>query len=323
MGELALIAALERTLRARGGRVVRALGDDAAVVRARPIAVTSLDTVAEGVHFELATHSPADVGHKALAAALSDLAAMGAEPGEAYVGLALPAGFSESAALELMAAVEALAERSGVTVAGGDVVAAQALSVTVTVTGWAEDAAALAYRDGARPGDLLGVTGELGGAGAGLAVLRGAAGALPDDARAELSARHRRPEPRLGAGRALAAAGVSAMIDVSDGIATDAGHLAGRSGAAVEVRLDRLPLAAGVAEVADATGVEPAELAATAGDDYELLFAAAPDRREEVAGAAEAAGSPVTWVGAVAAGEGVRLLDGAGRPASLRGYEHR
>ena len=322
MGEHELIAALERMLRARGGRVVRALGDDAAVVRARPVAVTSLDTVVDGVHFELATHSPADVGHKALATALSDLAAMGADPGEAYVALALPAGFVEADALALMAAVDALAERTGVAVAGGDVVAAPALSVTVAVTGWADDPAALAYRDGARPGDLIGVTGELGGAGAGLAVVRGEAGAVEEADRSALSERHRRPEPRVAAGRALAAAGVSAMIDLSDGVATDAGHLAARSGVAVEIALDRLPLAAGVAETARAVGREPAELAAAAGDDYELLFAAPPGRREAVSAAALRAGSPVTWIGSAAAGTGLRLVDRGGRAVSLRGYAH-
>ncbi|MGH3992362.1 MAG: AIR synthase related protein, partial [Pseudonocardiaceae bacterium] len=137
MREPDLIAAIEHALAPPGERVVRWMGDDAAVVRARPFAVTSIDTTAEGVHFELSTHSFADAGHKALAAALSDLAAMGADPGEAYVSLALPRGFPADGALSLVQGMAALAERSGTTVAGGDVVAAGSLVITVCVTGWA------------------------------------------------------------------------------------------------------------------------------------------------------------------------------------------
>ena len=138
MGELELIAAIERVLERRGERVVRWMGDDAAVVRARPYAVTTIDTVADGVHFELATHSPADVGWKAMAQSLSDLAAMGAEAGEAYVSLALPEEFGAEPALELVRGMEELAGVSGVTIAGGDVIASPTLVVSVAATGWAD-----------------------------------------------------------------------------------------------------------------------------------------------------------------------------------------
>jgi thiamine-monophosphate kinase len=302
MPELELIRAIQAALDNRGGRVVRGSGDDAAVVRARPFAVTSIDTIVEGVHFSLATHTAADVGWKALATALSDLAAMGAEPGEAYVSLVLPSGFAEG--LELVRGMDEEAQRYAVAIAGGDVVTGPVLGLAVAVTGWADDAQELVCRDGAQPGELVGVTGELGASEAGRMLLdRG------EREPAELVRRHLRPEPRLAEGRALAAAGASAMIDVSDGLATDAAHLAAASAAGMRIELARLPTAPGVGP----------EEAATGGDDYELLFTIPPARRS----AAEA-GARVTWLGEVVSGEGLVLLGEDGRPVhGLRGYEHR
>jgi thiamine-monophosphate kinase len=301
LGERELIRAIQAALVQRDERIVRWSGDDAAVVRARPLAVTSIDTVVDGVHFSLATHSPADIGWKALATALSDLAAMGAQPGEAYVSLVLPPAFN--AGLELVSGIDELAGRCGVTVAGGDVVSGPVLTLAISVTGWAEREEELVGRDGARPGDLIGVTGELGGSEAGRRLL--ARGVREP---AEPVRRHLRPVPRIAEGRALAAAGASAMIDLSDGLATDAAHVAAASAVRLRVALARLPLAPGVGP----------EEAASGGDDYELLFTIAPERRDAAEDAA-----PVTWLGEVVAGEGLLLVGRDGRPVDdLRGYEH-
>jgi thiamine-monophosphate kinase len=276
--------------------------------------VTTIDTVADGVHFDLATHSAADVGWKALAQSISDLAAMGAEAGEAYVSLALPSEFGAEAALELVGGMEELAGAIGLTVAGGDVVSSPTLVVSVAATGWADAEDEIVGRDGARPGDLLAVTGELGASAAGLLLLGGSGADLAEAAREALIRRHRRPEPRLREGRALAAAGVSAMIDLSDGLATDARHVADRSGARMVVNASALPLAEGVEAVARAADRDPLELAAAGGDDYELLVAVPPDRRADAERAAA-----LTWIGEVIAGEG---LDLEGASTELRGFEH-
>jgi thiamine-monophosphate kinase len=320
VGELRLIEAIRATLGAPGERVVRWSGDDAAVVRARPFAVTSIDTVADGVHFDLTTHSPADVGHKALATALSDLAAMGADPGEAYVSLALPEGFDEAAALEIAHGIAALAAATGTTVAGGDVIAAGSLVIAISVTGWADAEERLVAREGAAPGEVIGVTGALGASSAGLLALHERPAGLEPAIAAALAARHRRPAPRLSAGHALATAGATAMIDLSDGLATDARHLARASGVRLEVDTGTLPIAPGVAELANATNRDARTLAVAGGEDYELLFTIPADRWET---AASAAGIPLTRLGRVLEGDGLAFTGpDAADLDPLRGYEH-
>jgi thiamine-monophosphate kinase len=314
--ERSLIDSIAAALPGDGGgaRIVRGVGDDAAVVRAGgELCVTSVDAIVEDVHFRLSgdgSSSPREVGWRAVAGALSDLAAMGARAGEAYIALGVSSAVGERRALELVRGALEIAAETGTVLAGGDVVAAPVLTVCVTVVGWADSARELVGRDGARAGDLVGVTGHLGG-------------------------RPTRPVPRLREGRALAQAGASTMIDISDGLAVDARHVGEASGVSLEIELGRLPLDEGApgwrkdAPGQDASGrgtrVSDSEWAASAGEDYELCFTAPAVARGRVEEALrEAGGAQVTWIGRVEDGPpGARLLDERGEERRLEGYEHR
>ncbi|HWD63738.1 MAG TPA: thiamine-phosphate kinase [Solirubrobacteraceae bacterium] len=322
MRELELINDLSRLLAREDARVIRWVGDDAAVVRAAgAYSVTSVDTMVEGVHFRRSQLSWAEIGHRALAAALSDLAAMGLDRGEAYLALGLPEGVEHGECAELIGSAQALAARTGCTIAGGDITRSPTLVVSVTVTGHTDDPGSVVTRDGARPGDLVGVTGTLGGSAAGLAVLDGRV-RLADELARSLRARYSRPEPRLAVGRALAKAGATAMIDLSDGLATDAGHLGLASGARLELELGRLPTPGGLAEACRQLSVVPGELAATGGEDYELCTCAPLSARSVVEAAVTQADPAlrITWIGRVIQGEpGVSFSDATSR---LAGFEH-
>jgi thiamine-monophosphate kinase len=321
MGEFELLARIRERLPDAGPRIRLGSGDDAAVTLPGGATATSVDAIVEGVHFRRDLATPAQIGHKALATALSDLAAMGAEPGEAYVVLGVPPDLSEADCLALLDGMAALAVRTGTTLAGGDLTRAAELFLAITVVGHAPGAEDLVTRGGARPGDALVVTGELGAAAAGLGLLSNP----PEEValahlegigaktRSAMEGRQLQPEPRLAAGRALAGAGATAMIDLSDGLGGDARHIAETSG--VELRIDAaaLPRAPGLDEVAAALATDPWRLL-LGGEDYELLAALPPQQVEEARNRVEGTGEAgVAVIGEVAPGAGVEIrLPGGG-----------
>jgi thiamine-monophosphate kinase len=275
LGEFGLIARLTGGLELGPGVEV-GVGDDAAVLEpshGHKLVVTT-DVLVEGLDFTAALSEPEDWGWKAVAANLSDLAAMGAEARWLVLALTVP-GPTPVATLErVYAGVGEACRAFGVALVGGDVSAGPVLSLAVTALGEAERPV---LRSGARPGDRLCVTGPLGAAAAGLGLLR-----RDDRAAGELlgrfpglAAAHRRPIPALAMGLALARAGASAMIDVSDGLAGDALHLAEASGVGLEVHDATVPLAPGVAQAAALLGLDPLELALGGGEDF-VLAAALP-----------------------------------------------
>lgn len=331
MGEFELLALLRERLPAAGPQVHLGSGDDAAVTVPGGAVATSVDALVEGVHFRRESATLRQIGRKAISTALSDLAAMGATPGEAYVWLGAPESLDEAGLLEVGEGLAAVAAETGTTVAGGDLTRAPVLSLAVTVTGHAPDADDFVTRGGARPGDTMVVTGDLGGAAAGLVLLEGSTAALADGkgldtATADaLRARQLDPTPRLAAGRALAASGATAMIDISDGLAGDAGHVAVASGALLVIDADALLVAPGVAEVAAAAGRDPLELAAAGGEDYELLAALPADALAPAREALAALGIALTVVGRVESaresGPRAELRRRDGEAARIRGFD--
>lgn len=319
--ESALIDRISTVLERRSNDVMRWLGDDAAVTKQSHFAVTSIDAFVENVHFSRTNSTWKQIGHRALAGALSDIAAMGVATADAYIALGLPNDVSERDVLDLYEGIEALASSTGSTVCGGDLTSSAVTFVTICVTGCTSDEAELVGRNGARPGDLVAVTGNLGGAAAGRALVEGRAST---DARVSLE-RFRHPLPRLREGRALASAGVSAMIDISDGVATDASHIAQMSGSNLRIDLERLPLDDGVTAVAESLGTDPYKFAATGGEDYELLVCVPECRRAQAESAVEEVG--ITWIGTVESAKpsespGLHLFRSNLEVTGLQGYEH-
>ena len=295
---------LIRSLVARWGPRAQGIGDDAALIDipAGHQLVASVDSAVDGVHFRRDWLTPGEIGYRATAAALSDLAAMAAMPVAMLVAFAIPDDWI-STIPEVADGIGEMAASAGATIAGGNVSRAAVFTITTTVLGVVQRPL---RRDGVRSGDRIYVTGRLGGPGD--AVRAFAGGSMPDDAS---RGRFARPAPRIREAQWLAAHGATACIDISDGLLADLAHLAAASGTVLSIDLDRLPLLA---------GSSPMDAAAS-GEEYELAISA-PVELNVRAFEAEF-NLPLTEIGTAGAGTpGVQALLGGKRVAPIAGHDH-
>lgn len=332
LGEFPLIERLTAGLESRAD-VVLGIGDDAAALDlgAGQLLLATCDAQVEGTHFLPSIATPEEIGHKALAVNLSDIAAMGGEPLWALVSLLAPPDLDVAMLDGVYAGMRALARQFNVALVGGNVSSTPGpLTLDITALGRvARDR--LLTRAGARPGDRLLVTGRLGAAVTALIAYTSAAdhAALPAEAAAALDEARRAmvtPQPRVREGQALAATGqVTAMLDISDGLAGDLGHLCQRSGVGAIVELAALPVDAATRTLAQALGRDPLRTALTSGDDYELLFTTRPEGVAETLEAVRAVGGVATVIGEitdVASGLRVRAQNGKRLALEARGWDH-
>lgn len=328
IGEFGLIARLAEII---GGRaadasgVVIGVGDDAAAFQPTPglLQVITTDMLVEGVHFQREWMSPHDLGWKTLAVNLSDCAAMAAEPRCALVCIALDEKTDPAYVLDLYAGMQELAVRFGVRIAGGDTVSSPSgLVLSVTLLGEVEPNR-IVTRAGARPGDRILVTGTLGDSSAGCAALLAGSEVASRVPQSVVKA-HCRPWPRVAEARAATAAGgVTALIDISDGLAGDLRHICEESGVGAEVLAQAIPLSPECCQAAQVLQRDPLDLALTGGEDYELLLTVSGEQVESVRAAITSLGTRVTEIGHILP-EGVflRRTDGTRLPLPAAGYQH-
>ena len=321
LGEFGLIEQIRR--KQPIGRGVRlGIGDDAAwIENPSGSSLVTADLLIEGVHFDLKWTSLFDLGFKSLAVNLSDIAAMGGMPAYAILSLGIPANLDSKDVEEFYRGINALAQPSGVSVVGGDTNTAKSLIISVCII--AHPPRHPLRRSAASAGNDIYVTGTLGDSALGLKLLQRGGAALKKRAAVKLLARHHRPVPRLAAGALLARERLAtAMIDVSDGLVQDLGHICRASGTGAVVYNDRLPLSAGYRALAGKDGTHHALMG---GEDYELLFCARRSNRTRIQKLSERIRMPITLIGTCVAGQGVIILDEIGKAISSRalgGHDH-
>ncbi len=333
--EFELIARLTSDLASRED-VKLGVGDDCAMLDfgGDQLLLATCDSQVEGVHFTLQTASPEQIGRKALAINLSDIAAMGGTPRFALVSLLIPSHLSLEILAEMYAGLQQEAERFATIIVGGNIAraggigSASPLTIDITLLGSVLRDHAIT-RSGARPGDMLCVTGYLGDSAAGLFTLLHPERMYSLAARDQVCAAHRTPHPRIAEGHILSQFGphiITAMLDISDGLSGDLAHLCERSQVGACVELARLPLSPAIHTIAHETGQDPWHWALHGGEDYELLFTVAQGYEQEVSKAIQAAtGTPVSVIGSILPfEEQMQLLHPDGQRKNLRpqGWDH-
>ena len=299
------------------------IGDDAAAWQPSRshLSVITTDALIEGVHFDCAFADARSIGYRALAANLSDIAAMGARPVLATIAFGVRSGLDPEWILEFYRGLGTLAQASATAVAGGDIVRAPVITIAITVVGEVR-AGRLARRSGARPGDVIAVTGTLGASHAGLRLLREPRAAEPATAQAALQA-FRTPAPRLAQGRWLArSSALHALMDLSDGLSSDLARMCAASGCAAVV--DAVPVDPAAAAIAPLYGDDPLDYALDGGEDYELLAAIAPRAFAHLARRYHAHfGAPLHALGRFGEGNGVAVRKPSGEQRlPSAGWDH-
>lgn len=316
LGEFGLIAQIQRLARCTDPAVLLGIGDDCALINT-PTAVLAVttDAMLEGRHFCLNWLTAHQIGARAMTAALSDIAAMGAQPRFTFASLALPPAWPATQACALAIGLEAQARRFGACLLGGDTIAAHEHAL-IDIMAIGECGANIWRRDGARPGQVVCVTGDLGGSAVALAAR---IADLPDIACWQ---RYAEPTPRLEAAAALASLGlVTAAIDISDGLVQDAGHLCERSHVGICLHAPALPISPQTRLTSQQLGLDPLQFALGGGEDFELLLTAPPEFVTELQ---HNLSIPLTVIGEVVAGSAVTVLDENKKPLEVptQGWDH-
>jgi thiamine-monophosphate kinase len=317
LGEFGLIDLLAKMVGSGDERLLIGIGDDAAAWQGDDsIQLASVDSFIEGIHFTPQTTPWSDVGGKALAVNISDIAAMGGIPRYALVSLALPDDSEVDNVTALYSGLLKIARQYGVSIIGGDISRAPLVAISITILGSSPSQNILS-RSSAQAGEIVAVTGSLGAAAAGLEILKKKR-SLDPEAESRLKDAFLHPTPRVAEGLLLVEQGVKAAIDISDGLVADLGQICKASGVGARLEVERVPIEPAVKA---AFGEKALEMALSGGEDYELIFTASA---EIVAKVKKAASGPITVIGEVTAGKVVTLVDKQGQPFELKkaGWEH-
>jgi thiamine-monophosphate kinase len=330
IGEFGLIERIAKIVEQADERIVLTIGDDAAVVRPSKsdLALLTTDLLVENVHFKLDSIGPSQLGYKALAVNISDIAAMGGLPDYAVISLALNPETDVKVVEEIYHGMVDVSRKYGVNIVGGDITKSDIMIINVAILGNVEETN-LCRRSDAEINDIIMVTGKLGASAAGLRLALNPELAAKASNVQQLKNAHFKPKPRVREGRLLAELGIHAMLDISDGLASEIKHICAASDVGACLDLSKIPIADGVDTVAAQTGEKPVELALTGGEDYELVFTVSSESQQQIEKILAEIGTELYTVGTITdSSEGIKVIDWTGKKMDLSdafqesGYVH-